>query len=152
MFGAITAPGASVPKLSYLLFTFRDAVTVYGSFILPPLLAPKLAELPPVVRRHFSRILSTESARYKTAQFILPAAIQFISTPVHLLGLDLHNRQQRLPLTQRLARVNRDVWISIPVRIMRILPAFGVGGVVNLSVRKTLMDDLEPGIQDSNAS
>ena len=66
---------------------------------------------------------------------------------MHLLGLDLYNR----PYTERIAgpswrqrwELVRKNWaISTLARIGRIMPAFGVGGVVNTTVRRNLMEKL----------
>ncbi|KIY00618.1 uncharacterized protein Z520_03281 [Fonsecaea multimorphosa CBS 102226] len=147
MFGA-TAPSSSpaaavVPKLSYALFAVRDCLTIFASFNLPSIIAPQLANLPPEVRSRFSRILSTESGRMNTAQFMAPAAIQLISTPIHLLGLDLYNRQGRLGFGERYSRVVRDWGVSALARMGRIIPAFGVGGVVNSNMRRKFMTQIE---------
>ncbi|KAJ9633788.1 hypothetical protein H2199_009235 [Coniosporium tulheliwenetii] len=88
--------GLAVPKASYALFTLRDIATVYGCFILPPVVSKKLANLPDGVKERFSYFVHTEAARDKTAQMMLPAAIQLVSTPIHLLALDLNNHQWRL--------------------------------------------------------
>lgn len=118
-------------------------MTIFASFNLPAIIAPKLAELPPPVRERFKRILSTESGRMNTAQFVTPAAMQIVSTPIHLLGLDLYNRQGKLSIGERLSRVTRDWGVSAVARMGRIVPAFGVGGVVNAKVRRDLMQRLE---------
>ena len=139
--GATSAPStaAKIPKLSYALFAARDSLTIFASFNLPPLIAPQLAHLPPALKKQFSRILSTEAGRNNTAQFLAPAAMQLFSTPVHLLGLDLFNRQGRLGFAERFARVTRDWGVSAFARMGRIVPAFGVGGVVNGNVRRNLI-------------
>jgi hypothetical protein len=137
------SPTAKIPKLSYALFAARDSLTIFASFNLPPLIAPQLAQLPPSVQKQFGRILSTEVGRNNTAQFLAPAAMQLFSTPVHLLGLDLFNRQGQLGFAERLARVTRDWSVSALARMGRIVPAFGVGGVVNGNVRRSLMGSLE---------
>lgn len=122
MFGApSTSPTAAVPKLSYALFTMRDSLTIFASFNLPSLIAPQLAHLHPSIAQKFSRILSTESGRMNTAQFLAPAAIQLISTPIHLLGLDLYNRQGRLGFAERYGRVVRDWGVSALARMGRII-------------------------------
>ncbi|KAJ3507518.1 hypothetical protein NM208_g15950 [Fusarium decemcellulare] len=75
--------------------------------------------------------------------------IQFISTPLHLLGLDLYNRPASGPagavvtMRDRWDLIRRNWFISSIARICRIVPAFGVGGVVNMKVRKNLMSKLE---------
>ena len=143
--GVTSAPSATakIPKLSYALFAARDSLTIFASFNLPPLIAPQLANLPPPLQRQFSRILRTEAGRNNTAQFLTPAAMQIFSTPVHLLGLDVFNRQGRLGFAERLARVTRDWGVSALARMGRIVPAFGVGGVVNGNVRRSLLGRLE---------
>lgn len=118
-------------------------MTIFASFNLPSIIAPKLAELPPPVKERFKRIISTESGRMATAQFLTPAAMQIVSTPIHLLGLDLYNRQGNLSIGQRLSRVSRDWGVSALARMGRIVPAFGIGGVVNTKVRRDLMQRLE---------
>jgi hypothetical protein len=78
-----------------------------------------------------------------TAQFLAPAAVQIFSTPIHLLGLDLFNRQGRVGGWERWSRVKRDWTVSALARMGRIVPAFGIGGVVNANVRKNLMTKIE---------
>ncbi|EXJ68990.1 uncharacterized protein A1O5_07925 [Cladophialophora psammophila CBS 110553] len=146
MFGAAVSSSpaaAAVPKLSYALFAVRDCLTIFASFNLPSIIAPQLANVHPEMRSRFSRILSTESGRANTAQFLAPAAIQLISTPIHLLGLDLYNRQGRLGVGERYSRVVRDWGVSAFARMGRIIPAFGVGGVVNANMRKKIMTKIE---------
>jgi hypothetical protein len=137
IFGAAVRP-QPVPPISYLLFTFRDVLTIYGCFVLPPTLAERLDHLP----AHFKTVLplSTPETRARVSQLLLPVMVQFISTPIHLLALDLYNRQQRgLGASQRLARVFRDLPSAVPTRMLRILPAFGVGGVLNTEVRGAML-------------
>ncbi|KAL6173539.1 hypothetical protein ACJQWK_01083 [Exserohilum turcicum] len=123
------APGSSprpVPLPTFALFTIRDCLTIFASFNLPPLLAPTF-------QRHMSDHVQQYVGALSVAQFVTPAAVQLVSTPLHLLGLDLYNR----PAAElggadgRATRVLRDWLKSAAARICRIVPAFGVGGVVN---------------------
>jgi hypothetical protein len=79
------------------------------------------------------------------AQFVTPAAVQLVSTPLHLLGLDLYNRPQAqvMGADGRMGKVVGDWAKSAMARICRIVPAFGVGGVVNMKVRRNLMGKIE---------
>ena len=65
-----------------------------------------------------------------------------MATPLHLLGLDLVGRPGRAAgssMLERAERIRRD-WISASsVRAVRILPAFGVGVVVNTELREWLL-------------
>jgi hypothetical protein len=135
------APGSSprpVPLPTFALFTVRDCLTIFASFNLPPLLAPALEERMSVQVKKYVGALSV-------AQFVTPAAVQLFSTPLHLLGLDLYNRPGVAVGggDGRAARVLRDWAKSAAARICRIVPAFGVGGVVNTKVRSNLMGKLE---------
>jgi hypothetical protein len=137
MFGTASS-GRAVPPLSYALFAFRDCMTVYASFNLPPLIAPALP---------LSEAAETYMSRASAAQFLAPAAVQLISTPCHLYGLDLYNRPsgdgKRVSVGERLAKVGRDWGKSSLARMCRIVPAFGFGGVVNKGVRGSFMGKLE---------
>ncbi|CAL5869456.1 uncharacterized protein PFLUO_LOCUS3685 [Penicillium psychrofluorescens] len=131
-----TAPAApTIPKVSYSLFCLRDSVTIFASFNVPALIAPSIPDF----------IASTPNMKAATAQFACPALMQFASTPMHLLGLDLYNRQPTggLPWTDRLARIRRDYVPSCFARMAKIVPAYGIGGVVNVRMRASLMQWLE---------
>jgi hypothetical protein len=130
-----TAAPKPLPKPTYLLFALRDSLTIFASFNVPPLLAP---HIPRELLPEFMKGVKSQSI----AQFVAPAAVQILSTPVHLLGLDLYNRSD-LSLGQRWELV-RGAWMpSFVARVCRIVPAFGVGGVVNTSVRDRFMRQLE---------
>ena len=105
-------------------------MTIFASFNLPPLIAP-LLPLSQGVERNVSRA--------SCAQFLAPAAIQLVSTPLHLLGLDLYNRGGKVGWRARWDKVRKDWGMSSLARMCRIIPAFGVGGVVNARVRKSLI-------------
>lgn len=71
--------------------------------------------------------------------------MQFVSTPMHLLGLDLYNRQPPggLGWRERALRIRRDYIASSFARMAKIVPAYGIGGVTNVWLRKGLMDWVE---------
>lgn len=142
MFGPPGVVPRPVPLASYTLFALRDCLTIFASFNVPPLLGPYLD-------KRFSEEMKKRVSGLYAAQFMAPAMVQFISTPMHLFGLDLYNRQATGPggavvtMRDRLDLVRRNWFISSVARICRIVPAFGVGGVVNMKVRKNLMTKLE---------
>lgn len=125
-----------LPSPTYILFTLRDSLTIFASFNVPPILAPKL---PMEVLPAFMKNVRSESV----AQFLAPAAVQVLSTPLHLLGLDFYNRNGTTTMIERWQVVRRAWFISCVARLGRIIPAFGVGGVVNNGVRRSLMQKLE---------
>ncbi|KAL6703857.1 hypothetical protein ACN47E_008991 [Coniothyrium glycines] len=138
LFSAATSTPRPVPLPTFALFTVRDCLTIFASFNLPPLLAPKFEAA-------MTQQLKTYVAAASVAQFVTPAAVQLFSTPLHLLGLDLYNRPEAGLRGRhgRAAKVLRDWGMSAFARVCRIVPAFGVGGVVNMKVRKALMERLE---------
>ncbi|KAF2113385.1 hypothetical protein BDV96DRAFT_578939 [Lophiotrema nucula] len=136
-FGDPAKAGAKVPPITFALFTIRDCLTIFASFNLPPLLSPHLdARMSDEVKKYISASSS--------AQFITPAAVQLVSTPLHLLGLDLFNRPGAR-WQDRAGIVVKNWGKSAFARMGRIVPAFGVGGVVNMKVRRGLMGRLEEG-------
>ncbi|KAL4735377.1 hypothetical protein BDV11DRAFT_208565 [Aspergillus similis] len=103
----------------------RDAVTIYGSFTL----AQRCADnIPDSLASHpYSKTVFT--------QLVVPVLSQLVATPLHLLGLDLYNRQYRVPWADRGKVVWRDLGAATAVRCARIVPAFGVGYLVNMGLR-----------------
>ena len=132
MFGTVAAK--PIPLPTYALFAGRDALTIFASFNLPPLIAPSLP-LSEAAERYVSRA--------SAAQFLAPAGIQLISTPLHLMGLDLYNRKDATSFADRLHKVRVDWLKSSLARMCRIVPAFGFGGVINIRMRRNLMQQLE---------
>lgn len=137
-FAAMASRGPA-PLLSYFLFTARDVVTVWASFNLPTMIAPKLADFPFASLTPFQSIFSSDESRLKMAQMLMPAASQLVSTPLHLLGLDLSHRPYRLPIRERVSAVRRHLAFATPLRMMRIIPPFGFGSVVNTGCRRSMM-------------
>lgn len=130
MFGT-SAIKRSIPTASYALFALRDSMTIFASFNLPSVVAPMLSE-------EVEKVMGRASA----AQIMVPAAVQTLSTPLHLWGLDLYNRPTA-SLAERVKQVG-STWVgSTAARMGRIIPAFGFGGVVNAKVRRRLMERLE---------
>lgn len=132
---APATPAPQIPKVSYSLFCLRDSVTIFASFNVPALIAPSIPDF----------LAGSAGNKAAIAQFACPALMQFVSTPMHLLGLDLYNRQPPggLRWTDRAARIKRDYISSSFARMGKIVPAYGVGGVVNVRMRATLMEKLQ---------
>lgn len=141
MFGPVGQAVRRVPAPSYALFTLRDCMTIFASFNVPPLLGP-------AVSAHLSEEMRKRVSGQTVVQFAAPAFVQIFSTPVHLLGLDLYNRPRGPNGTgvpswaDRWAQVYKNWGISVAARLCRIIPAYGVGGVVNVKVRRSLMETL----------
>ncbi|BCS09382.1 hypothetical protein AtubIFM55763_010062 [Aspergillus tubingensis] len=122
----------TIPFATYSAFLVRDALTIFGSFSLPAMVSASIPD----------SIASSEYLKILFAQLAIPASIQLVSTPIHLLGLDLYNRPMQLSASDRLSRVSRD-WIGASLtRMCRIIPAFGIGGFANTEGRAFLHQQL----------
>ncbi|KAJ5338723.1 hypothetical protein N7452_005451 [Penicillium brevicompactum] len=128
-------PTPQIPKTSYSLFCLRDSITIFASFNIPAKIAPSIPDF----------MASTPGMKASIAQFACPALMQFASTPMHLLGLDLYNRQPEggLRWTDRASRIRRDYVASCFARMGKIVPAYGIGGTVNVRMRSYLMNFIE---------
>jgi len=131
MFGVVAAK--SVPKLTYLLFAMRDSLTILASFTVVPFVARIMEER----NAHPSQLTPKT-----TSQLTCPMAMQLISTPLHLVGLDLYNRPTET-FASRSSFVGREYFKSAAARMARILPAFGLGGVGNTLFREKYRGILE---------
>ncbi|KAI9011334.1 hypothetical protein BC832DRAFT_337908 [Gaertneriomyces semiglobifer] len=113
-----------VPWSSYSLYTTRDCLTVFASFNLPPLLSMHMQE----------KLGLTKKQGDVSAQLITPCAVQLVSTPMHLAGIDLYNRPTATT-PERANFIKREYVKSTGARIGRIFAAFGIGGVANQHFR-----------------
>ncbi|PYI19475.1 hypothetical protein BO99DRAFT_459010 [Aspergillus violaceofuscus CBS 115571] len=122
------AVGARVPRAAYMSLLFRDSVTIFSSFNLAPWMASSVPDW----------VATGPHTKAMITQLVLPAAVQFANTPLHLLGLDLIARPQSQGLVERWSRVRRDWASSSTARAARVLPAFGVGCIMNTELRDLL--------------
>ncbi|KNC76505.1 hypothetical protein SARC_10996 [Sphaeroforma arctica JP610] len=130
MFGTI-AP-TSLPIGSYGLFAVRDMATIGASFSLPVKVADHM---------HDEYGYDRKRALF-AAQLLCPMAVQLVSTPMHLLGLDLYNNKTATT-SQRASFVGREYLKSTAARISRIAPAFGIGGISNRHFRESTIRKLQ---------
>jgi hypothetical protein len=100
-------------------------MTILASFTLPGILSTKMQDNG--YTKGTSDVLS---------QLLTPVSMQILSTPLHLLGLNLYNREIATP-QERMKFIGQEYVKTTLARMARIFPAFGVGGVINKSVRKT---------------
>jgi hypothetical protein len=110
------------PKISYGLISVRDMITIYSCFIF---------------KKDFMNYLSNYMPK-NTADFVssitIPIAAQTISTPIHILAIDYFQR----PEVKLVDRIKHIKSMYIPVctgRIIRVLPAFCIGGFINDMLR-----------------
>jgi len=112
---------AAFPVLSLGLFAARDSMTILASFNLPPIFTPMLVQA-----TGWSLVVARA-----IVQLVTPLAMQIFSVPLHLYALDLYNRPG-VTAGSRAAFIQREYAKTVLARWGRILPAFGIGGVINL--------------------
>jgi len=114
----------AIPVVTYALWFFRDMCTILTSFNAPAKVARFLS-------RH--RVLEPVLAA-SVAQVLCPVTMQLFTTPIHLLGLNFANHNG-VALVDRLADVQGLFAASCAIRMVRVLPAFGFGGIGNNYMR-----------------
>ncbi|KAL3475761.1 hypothetical protein BJX99DRAFT_259018 [Aspergillus californicus] len=121
----LPVPKKTGPAAATATLLVRDAITIFGSFTL----AQRCVNVIPnwLASHPWSKTIFTH--------MVVPVLSQPVATPLHLLGLDLYNRQYRRPWPDRFAVVWRDLPSATAVRCVRIIPAFGFGCLVNMGLR-----------------
>lgn len=124
-FGAAAA--SHFPVRSLFLFFLRDIITVASAFTFPPILGKWIQKQTDYSERTSKMI----------AQLACPLLIQIVSTPLHLLGLDIYNRKGE-GLASRARLIAKLYPAATGMRMIRFLPAYGIGGVINTELRRAL--------------
>jgi hypothetical protein len=119
-----------VPLRSIAAFGLRDCMTVFASFNLAPLVGEALGAP-------------------AAAQLVCPVAMQWLSAPIHLWGLDSYNRPAVVDgAPTRTAFIRAEYVKTALARCARILPAFGVCPLINKPMRESAHAAV--GVQDLN--
>jgi len=109
-----------VPMKSITIWCVRDCLTILCAFVIPP-------KMSSYMQRRFGM---KKGKSDKISQIFCPVLLQVFSTPLHLLGLDIYNNRNS-NLKNRISFIRREYVKSCCARMMRILPAFGLGGIAN---------------------
>ena len=123
MYGAI-AP-RPLPWGSYTLFFTRDLMAMAFIFSLPPIMSPLITE---------RSGLSEQRAAVAT-QLSSPVISQVFTTPLHLVGLSMYNHDGA-GFGRHMETLRSTYPSTVMLRMLRIIPAFSVGGVINRSMRQ----------------
>ncbi|GBG27259.1 Hypothetical Protein FCC1311_034812 [Hondaea fermentalgiana] len=121
LFGTSVASG--VPPAAYAAWLSRDAVSMSCFFTLPPIVGGMLSEY-------------TENGYYY-AQVTLPLAVQFLTSPIHLLGYNIYN-QPNATVASRIAFMRKDYLRSVALRCVRQAPPWSFGTIGNTEIKGKL--------------
>lgn len=116
-----------IPRMSYLLFAVRDGMTITSSFVLKYDVMDTIQKLYGVSHTTADIVVS----------FAVPMTMQLFSTPIHIYAIDVYSRPNET-IVSRLSHVRKHFTHVCFGRMLRIVPAFGVGGVINDMLQKTL--------------
>ena len=96
--------------------------------------------IPPILGKYLEKKFDfSESNSLRIAQISSPVLTQIVATPIHLMGLSFYNKPL-ISLTERLSNIRKICFESTILRMLRFLPAFGIGGVINIELRKYLLN------------
>lgn len=121
------APPRAAPLAMLLCFLLRDGLSSAAFFTMPPRLSSELQ----------ARVGWSRGTSDVAAQLVMPVAMQVPCSPLHLLGLDVYNTPHASPV-ERLTRVAQQLPATTAARAIRIVPAFGLGGILNKRMRHRL--------------
>ena len=128
LYGAAAAGAAAkplvVPATSYALFAARDSLTIGGAFFVPRALASLMVH---------SGAASDETTAAAVSQLVSPPLMQILCTPLHLMALDMVNAPNATA-AQRMRALAKSGPAALLARALRMLPAYGVGGLLNATL------------------
>jgi hypothetical protein len=107
-------------------FLFRDAITIFGSISLPPMLSSAVSAP--------DSLIPDPSTKNAAIQIFTPVLSQVVATPLHLLGLDFYTSPGGSS-ADRTQRIKSALLPTTAIRCARIIPAFGIGMVMNTWLR-----------------
>ena len=110
------------PKKCYFLFGLRDLLTISSNFIFKEECIQKMNKYIPNNLSDF------------IASLTLPIFAQIVSTPLHILAFDIYNNPNTL-FIKRWNTINTNYKSVCFGRIIRVLPAFCLGGFINDMLR-----------------
>ena len=112
----------SFPMQCNLLFALRDALTINSCFIW---------------KKDVINCLDRHMMNNKSdilASIFLPCCVQSISTPLHILAIDMYEKPKS-SIADRLNNIKRCYKSILCGRMMRTIPAFGIGSFMNDMLR-----------------
>ncbi|KAB8271075.1 hypothetical protein BDV30DRAFT_250233 [Aspergillus minisclerotigenes] len=123
---ALRVSSRIVSKAATATFLLRDGVTIFGSFTLASWCSSIIPD----------SLASQPSTKTIITQIAVPVLSQVVATPLHLLGLDLYNRQSGVTWSDRIATIRKHLPSATVIRCVRIIPAFGFGCLTNIGLRE----------------
>jgi len=136
--GKQTSTPKNFPMATFGIWVARDLTVIGSGFVLPEIMGKILQEKTDMDRK--------EALTY--SQMICPVAAQLVATPLQLLGLDIYNRPMSNTsfvnaVRDRSSLIYQNFFPSLTIRLGRIVPGLGIGGVGNLYLRDSWREMVE---------
>lgn len=110
------------PVPSRVLFSLRDVLTMAANFVVKK-----------DTVQYFNNYMSYGKSEI-IASFLVPTTVQIVSTPIHILAIDMYQHPLR-SFKERLANIRSNYKSVLTGRIVRTIPAFCIGGFINDMLR-----------------
>jgi hypothetical protein len=129
-----TSVVTTIPKSTYAFWMLRDLTVIGAAFVLPTHVATVLHDN--VLSPSWSLADAT-----RLAQLVTPVAVQIVAGPLHVAGYDVYNRphfghSSFLHTVRERVRFLRASYTEVvAARMVRILPGYGLAGVLNTEWR-----------------
>ena len=127
IFGSTVQAAPKVPPSAYGAWAARDIIGMGVVFVLPPVVAPYLADYTGLSQRSAETI----------SQFVLPMAVQPLVAPFHQLGY-LTSYNPTAPLSSHIPEIWKTVNGVVVARWIRGFPPYCIGATANKSFRYEL--------------
>jgi hypothetical protein len=113
------------PRSSLILFALRDSLTICSSFIWKK-------DVSHLLERYMH--MDKQKSDF-VSSLIVPISVQLFSTPIHIYALDRYLRPQYIDVLGRLTHI-KNIYKQVCMgRIIRVIPAFCIGGYLNDKLR-----------------
>lgn len=125
-----------VPLFSRSLFAVRDMITCIAAFTIAPVVGAYLAASP-AYKQSGSPLTANDAG-----QIITPASLQVLTTLIHITAIR-YQRKEGLVMSDLADAIKANYISATLLRVTRIVPAFGIGGIFNRETRWKLLDKYE---------
>jgi hypothetical protein len=143
-----------VPFLTRALFCGRDTLTCVAAFTIAPMIGAWISSFA-YHQKHLpqapSAILPENEGKIKLpiscvdmAQIVTPALLQFVTTLMHITAIRYRQTYPNFSMKDLGESLRKTYISSTLLRMCRIIPAFGFGGIMNREVRSSMLDKAEP--------
>lgn len=116
---------AAMPKTTYAAWMLRDSLHMLGAVVLPDYLEAKFG---------------LTKDQWRVAQVACPMGVQLLTTPWHLLGLDLYNVSESSN-GDRARRIFKAWLPSSGIRMVRMFAPWSLGLLINRDLREWALQE-----------